>query len=364
MPDPGKTFSPQRFDLKRKSDQKKFEKLKRQGVQIIDTLTSQLTDLLKIKHPLTDLKPKALKQLTKIHTHHIPLHQYGNWFYYAWNNTLVHVLPEDEFIEVRTNRNKYKISHAEQMQLKQKKIGIVGMSLGSAIALALATERNFGEIRLADFDEIELANLNRLPFGVQCIGMSKALLTARKISEIDPYLRVKVFEQGIDRQTIMDFIDPQDKLDLIIEECDDVEIKFLTRLAAKKHCIPVLMETNGRPMLDIERFDLEPERPIFHGWIEDLNHWKWSEIQALSRREKMSYLLRFVRDEGLTDILRVSLSEMGKSLTGYCQPASTFTIGSGLSCEATRKILLGKHQQSGRYIMDVDGWIDGKPQAA
>ena len=276
----------------------------------------------------------------------------------------MHVLPENEFIEVRTNRNKFKISDAEQATLKSKKIGIVGMSLGSAIAIALATERNFGEIRLADHDHIELANLNRLSFGLHQIGVSKVIATARKIVELDPYLKVKIFEKGISKSSIDTFINPKNKLDLIIEECDDVEVKFMTRYFAKKYQVPVLMETNARPMLDIERFDLEPNRPIFHGWIEGLKSWNWEEIRNLSSDQKMRYLVQFVGDEGLTEILQVSLDEMGKSLIGYCQPASTFTIGSGLACEATRLILLNKHKKSGRYILDLDKWLANKPYAA
>ena len=157
------TWRPIKLNIRKKSDEKLFRKLKRKDVIIEDKIVSQLVDLMHIRHPKGKTR---VSHLIKFHTNKRNLSQYGNWFYYPWLNRIIHCLPESEFIEVRTNRNRYRISDAEQMLLKTKKIGIIGMSFGSAIAIALATERNFGEIRLADYDQIELVNLNRMSFGI------------------------------------------------------------------------------------------------------------------------------------------------------------------------------------------------------
>ena len=45
-------------------------------------------------------------------------------------------------------------------------------------------ERICGEIRLADFDILELTNLNRIRTGVHNLGLSKTYSVAREISEI------------------------------------------------------------------------------------------------------------------------------------------------------------------------------------
>lgn len=60
-------------------------------------------------------------------------------------------------------------------------------------------------------------------------------------------------------------------LDLLIDECDGFDIKILARIKAKELKIPVVMEANDRCMLDVERFDLEPDRPLLHGLIGELN---------------------------------------------------------------------------------------------
>jgi hypothetical protein len=49
-------------------------------------------------------------------------------------------------------------------------------------------------------------------------------------------------------------------------------LKILLREKARALRLPVLMETSDRGMLDVERFDLEPDRPILYGKV----GWIWS----------------------------------------------------------------------------------------
>ncbi|HRF79656.1 MAG TPA: hypothetical protein PL070_06180, partial [Flavobacteriales bacterium] len=91
---------------------------------------------------------------------------YGVWVFYPWADRLVHLLDEPEFALVRTDRNRNKITREEQAELATKKVGVIGLSVGQSVSLTLALERSFGEIRLADFDTLELSNLNRIRSGV------------------------------------------------------------------------------------------------------------------------------------------------------------------------------------------------------
>ena len=94
------------------------------------------------------------------------MEEFGIWIYYPWCQKLVHTLNEKEFIELRTSRNKYKITEEEREVLSLKTIGVIGLSVGQSVSLTLAMERGFGELRIADFDELELTNLNRLRSGI------------------------------------------------------------------------------------------------------------------------------------------------------------------------------------------------------
>src|SRR6478735_8107874 len=189
-----------------------------------------------------------------------PLH----WMFYPWRRTLVSVLGPVSFSRLRLDRNRNKISSAEQARLAQLKIGVVGLSVGHVIAHTLAVEGLCGGLRLADFDTIELSNLNRIPASILDVGVNKALVATRRIAEIDPYLKVETFVEGLTEQSMSAFLDG---LDLVIEECDSLDIKVRVRQEARARKIPVLMDTSDRGLFDVERFDLEPDRLLFHGLL-------------------------------------------------------------------------------------------------
>ena len=126
------------------------------------------------------------------------------------------------------------------------------------------------------------------------LGVNKAIVAARRIGEIDPYLRVETVPEGIHADNLGNFLDG---LDLVIEECDSLDVKLLVREMARERRIPVLMETSDRGVLDVERFDLEPNRPIFHGL---LGSTKSSELAGLTLAEKAPYVLRMLGAEDVS----------------------------------------------------------------
>lgn len=65
-------------------------------------------------------------------------------------------------------------------------------------------ERVCGELRLADFDVLELTNLNRIRTGTHNLDLPKVYSVAREIAEIDPFIKVKCFAAGLTEKN-MDF---------------------------------------------------------------------------------------------------------------------------------------------------------------
>ena len=61
----------------------------------------------------------------------------------------------------------------------------------------MAVQGLCGELRLADFDVLELSNLNRVPATVFDLGVNKAKVAARRVAEVDPYLPVHVLDDGL-----------------------------------------------------------------------------------------------------------------------------------------------------------------------
>src|ERR1035437_8513587 len=156
-------YIPEFFRLNIPEEKKAFNTLlsEKKVSFIHDEIYGQLQELIKSQNPSAKIKSDEYETRITRHLKGSAIEEYGVWVYYPWSQRLVHLLDEDEFVEVRTNRNRYKITKGEQDKLLTKKIGIVGLSVGQSIALTMAMERICGDIRLADFDTAELSNLNR-----------------------------------------------------------------------------------------------------------------------------------------------------------------------------------------------------------
>ena len=107
--------------------------------RIVDNYNSQIEELWKIRNPknahyknygnnssLENILAKfCAKDLNNSH---------GKWILYPWKETLVHVLDDNYFQELRTARNKFLINKEEQKAFQDYKVGIIGLSVGSNIS--------------------------------------------------------------------------------------------------------------------------------------------------------------------------------------------------------------------------------------
>lgn len=271
------------------------------------------------------------------------------WAYYPWRRTVVAVLAPRAFRAVRLDRNRSMITTEEQTRLGALRIGVVGLSVGHVIAHTLAAQGLCGELRLADFDRVELSNLNRLPATVLDLGFNKAEVAARRIAELDPYLLVRVLEVGLTVDTVDEFLEG---LDVVVDECDSLDMKVILRERARARRIPVLMATSDRGLVDVERFDLEPRRPILHGLLGELDV---ALLSGMSSREKVPHMLRFLEAEELSPRVAASVVEIDRTLSTWPQLAGDVVLGATAIAEAVRRIGLGEDLRSGRTRIDV-GW--------
>lgn len=348
------------FRLSNDDDQKKLNQLLDEvaDMEVFDEILGQVEELIKLQNPKISFSKNELTEAAIKHVAKTPYEEYGVWVYYPWLRQLVHILDEKEFVTVRTSRNQYKITPQEATLLSTKKIGIIGLSVGQSIALTIAMERTCGELRIADFDILELSNLNRMRTSITNIGIEKTIAVAREIAEIDPFLKVICFHEGITEDNIDDFITKGGKLDVLVDECDGLYVKILSRQKAKKYGIPVVMDTSDRGMIDVERFDLEPDRAIFHGLVDHLDISKVKE--AKTNEQKIPYALSIVGIETISTRLKASMAEIGKTITTWPQLASSVMLGGGLGADVCRRILLDEYHDSGRYFVDIEELICDK----
>lgn len=323
-----------------------------------DSLKSQLEELVIIRNPQIPLKGEheAIKNYVNEHLAGQELANYGYWVYYPWINTVVRTLPENEFIELRTNRNKYKITEDEFELLQKKKLGVVGLSVGRAVAITAAMERICGGLRLADFDKLDLSNLNRIRTSLTSLGINKAVSVAQEIALIDPFMDVEVFEAGLTEANMDEFFGEGDKqLDLFVEACDELEIKIISRFKARQKGIPVLMEASDRCVVDVERFDLEPDRPILHNLLGDIDIAHLKSIKT--DEEKIPILMALNGNESLSPRIRASALEISQTINTWPQLASAVSLGGGVLTDVARRIFTNEFTDSGRYYVDVQQLI-------
>lgn len=295
-------------------------------------------------------------QVAGIHELHPPparlLEEGKRWAYYPWRRTVVSVLGPNAFRAVRLDRNRNKVTEEEQRQLAELRIGVIGLSVGHAIAHTLAAEGVCGGLRLADFDYLELSNLNRVPASVLDLGVNKAIIAARRIAELDPYLPLTVQTSGLTAETLAEFLSG---LDIVVEECDSLDMKVLVREAARALRLPVLMATSDRGLVDVERFDLEPARPILHGLLGGLDS---TVLAGLTRQDKVPHVLRMIDAARLSPRLAASMIEIGQTLTTWPQLAGDVALGATVITEAVRRIGLRTELPSGRIRIDIADALD------
>lgn len=251
----------------------------------------------------------------------------------------------------RTTRNRYLITEAEQQQLLGCRIGIVGLSTGSVALEALLRQGVGGVYRIADFDDFEVSNGNRMIFDKGDAGRSKLELCTERIFSCDPDIIVEPFPAGISKDNVNDFV--QD-CDIIIEECDDFLVKYLVRVEAMKYRKPVIMATSQNGMIDVERYDIDHEIKPFHAKnLDEISHLMASS-RDLSAEEKAKMFSKLFNMNLFSSRFMDSSKEIGISISSWPQLAEEVFLGAATLTHISRRILLGDTEiASGRFSCDM-----------
>lgn len=115
------------------------------------------------------------------------------------------------------------------------------------------------------------------------------------------------------------------------------------------------MATSDRGVLDVERFDLDPARPLMHGLLGDIDG---ARLAGLSSKDKVPHVLRLLDAPELSPRMAASVVEVGKTLSTWPQLAGEVVLGATVIAEAVRRIGLGEPLTSGRVRVDVDAALD------
>lgn len=346
---------PELFDLSEESDAARFAELLRSGAirQISDDFEEEQRELFAIQNPTKVYAPgfeEAFEEHWKSLAAERPLHEHGIWAYFPWRFLASHILPEAEYRVVRTARNRNLITEEEQTKFYNATIGIGGLSVGSSVAFALALSGGGKRMKLADMDRLALSNTNRVLAGADRLGQLKVEMAARTIYEINPYAELELHPEGLTPENIGAFFEG---LDIVVDELDNLAVKYLIREQAKKHKIAVVMaaDNGDNAVVDIERYDLEPQPPYFHGRLGDITY---DELAHLDKFGIGRTITRHIGPENVTERMQESLTEMGKTIVSWPQLGGAALINGAAVAYCIRKIVNGQPLEGNRALVSLD----------
>ncbi len=101
-------------------------------------------------------------------------------------------------------------------------VGVMGLGgLGSAVVMALA-RIGIGRIIVADYDRVELTNLNRQHYFADQVGLLKADAILANIRRVNPFLVVEAIREKLTEDSIPSFFEG---VDVLLECFDDPVMK-------------------------------------------------------------------------------------------------------------------------------------------
>ncbi|MBC3413331.1 MULTISPECIES: molybdopterin-synthase adenylyltransferase MoeB [Pseudomonas] len=139
-----------------------------------------------------------------------------------------------------------------QLKLKQAKALVVGLGgLGSPVALYLAAA-GVGALHLADFDTVDLTNLQRqVIHDSASVGMSKVDSAIQRLQAINPEVALVAHRQALDDDTLAAAVAAVD----VVLDCSD---NFTTREAVNAACVDA-----GKPLVSGAAIRLEGQLSVF-----------------------------------------------------------------------------------------------------
>jgi tRNA threonylcarbamoyladenosine dehydratase len=353
-----KQLKPIFLRLAEKKSLQSLEKLINQNkiLSISDDYEEQLRELFAIENPQKVYGPlfgEQFNQHLAMLVKKLPLSEQGTWVYFPWNGNLVHILAENAFNKVRTARNRDLINDLEQNKFYNSVIGIGGLSVGNSVILSIVLQGGGRHIRIADFDRLALSNTNRIRGSITALGMQKSEMTARQIYEINPFAKVEIFTAGLTKENMKKFFAGPPKLDIILDELDNIAVKYLIRQYAKQYRVPLVMgaDDGDNAVVDIERYDKNLKQKFFHGRLGDVSY---EQLKNLDKFGIGKTITQHIGPENITERMQQSLLAMGKTIVSWPQLGGAALLNGSAVAYCVRKILNNQPLENNRAIISLD----------
>ncbi len=274
----------------------------------------------------------------------------GRWVHYPSHNLLLHLLEERQYFELRTCRNLNLLTAQELQQIHNSTIAIAGLSSGKNIANALVRYGVGREYNLADYDQVEISNFNRATFSLPHLYQPKTKVVQTELHEIDPYLTINIFPQGLNSKNLSAFLS---NVKVVIDAFDSFPLKLKLRQYAKKLGIPVVSGADIEKgiLLIVERYDID-QNLTTDLFLNKLNPADLKKA-TITKKDVTEFFIQMIGKELHSPKMLNSVYEVGSTLTSYPQLIIASQLLSVVVTHAVEQILLQKDTRSYRAFLDI-----------
>lgn len=154
-----------------------------------------------------------------------------------------------------------KVGVEGQERLREARVLVVGLGgLGSPVAMYLAAG-GVGTLVLADFDAVDLSNLQRqLLHTTGQIGASKVDSARRALAALNPHVRVEGFKGSVTEGSLPDLVEGTD---LVVDACDNFATRYLVNRVCFRAGVPLVSGAAIRTEGQVTVFSGKPNGPCY-----------------------------------------------------------------------------------------------------
>ncbi len=243
-------------------------------------------------------------------------------------------------------------------------VAVAGCSVGSTVTHSLIMDVRPEQIKIADKSVYKMENINRVRLSyadmveseatrrsaIESPLRNKARVVAEQLYDMDPFLNVFVYDEGINATTLPVFLDgygDEPAADIVVEEVDDPRVKLLIREEARRRQLPVIMVTDigSAVQLDVMPYHRDHTLPLTWGTSDEELYAAMERVYTdpSNRRLFFEFVDALVgTDYRRGELLRV-IEERAEIPTATIIPqlGSTAAMAGAIAAETVARVRLG-----------------------
>jgi len=200
---------------------------------------------------------------------------------------------------------------AGQQKLLHSHVLIVGLGgLGSPVAMYLAAA-GVGTLTLADFDEVDLSNLQRqIAHSHNRIGLPKVASASQTLKSLNPETQIHTITQRLEGETLISAVRA---VDLVVDASDNFSTRFAINQACAEAKTPLVSGAAIRLEGQVSVFlHQEDDQPCYQCLYSDLQE---EEAATCSENGVLSPVVGIIGSIQATEAIKL-LAGIGSSLAG------------------------------------------------